>query len=287
MTKWIAAVVVVLSSSLFLPAPAQAQALLVQRCNNDLRPSNEAERRLDWARRCALLVNIRTPPPWQCSSTATNDYYENSGDWSGRNKYTGQSDGINAWHVSYLYISGATSEQMDPDGYCKWSRVSARKKARPLYPVYGSQADLASPSNLQLFPHPNLADCRLYLDKNGTQPATGYDFYVNGYCEAYSSMLTNATPLSMLSGTTGSMRYFTLNVPPGTTQVTFETSGGTGDVDLYVQYNSYPTLTSYACRPLRSGNTETCTIYNPTAGNWHVLLHGWADYSGVTLVGRY
>ncbi len=38
---------------------------------------------------------------------------------------------------------------------------------------------------------------------------------------------------------------------------------GTGDPDLYVQFGSAPTTTSYACRPYLSGASETCTVTVP------------------------
>jgi hypothetical protein len=38
---------------------------------------------------------------------------------------------------------------------------------------------------------------------------------------------------------------------------------GTGDPDLYVQFGSAPTTTSYACRPYLSGAAETCEVTVP------------------------
>jgi len=56
---------------------------------------------------------------------------------------------------------------------------------------------------------------------------------------------------------------------------------------MYVQIGSKPTLTTYQCRPYINGNSETCTITNPAAGTWWVMLNGYAAYSGVTLKGTY
>ncbi|MDY7232919.1 Hint domain-containing protein [Hyalangium rubrum] len=106
--------------------------------------------------------------------------------WSGQNCYTGQADAyeVNSSFVNKIYLSGITNQFTDGAGFKSWLRPATRKKPRPLYPTFGSQYDIYSPSNLQLFPHPTLADCRLYLDRNGTQPATAHSFYINGYCEA-------------------------------------------------------------------------------------------------------
>lgn len=51
---------------------------------------------------------------------------------------------------------------------------------------------------------------------------------------------------------------------------------GSGDVDLYVRFNSAPTSTRYACRPFLNGSSETCTLTVPAgATTAHVLLHGY------------
>ncbi len=90
-----------------------------------------------------------------------------------------------------------------------------------------------------------------------------------------------------LSGARSSKAYYTLVVPAGATGLTFETSGGTGDVDLYVRFGAQPTTSSYDCRPYRSGNNETCNISAAQEGTYHVMLHAYSAYSGVSLSGSY
>jgi vibriolysin len=99
--------------------------------------------------------------------------------------------------------------------------------------------------------------------------------------------LTNNVPVTNISGAAGSDKYFTLDVPAGNTTLTFTISGGSGDSDLYVKFGEDPTLTSYDCRPYLGGNTETCSITNIQTGTYHVMLHGFTIYSGVTLTGAY
>ena len=98
-------------------------------------------------------------------------------------------------------------------------------------------------------------------------------------------VLTSGTPVTGLGDATGGQKFFSLNVPTGQTSLTITISGGTGDADLYVQAGTKPTLTSYACRPYKSGNAETCTFTPPTAGTYWVMLNAYAAYSGVTLTG--
>jgi serine protease len=99
--------------------------------------------------------------------------------------------------------------------------------------------------------------------------------------------LTNGVAKTGLSGASGSQAFFTLEVPAGASNLSFVTSGGSGDADLYVRFGSQPTTSSYDCRPYRSGNNETCDISNVQAGTYHVMLRGYSAYSGVSLVGSY
>ena len=99
--------------------------------------------------------------------------------------------------------------------------------------------------------------------------------------------LTKGVAVTGLAATAGSSLYYTLSVPAGSTNLTFNMSGGTGDADLYVQFGSQPTDTAYVCRPYLSGNTETCTIAAPSAGTYHVRVKAYSSFSGVSLVGNY
>lgn len=99
--------------------------------------------------------------------------------------------------------------------------------------------------------------------------------------------LENGVPVSDLSDSTGGEDFWTLEVPEGASDLLFQTSGGTGDLDLYVKHGSAPTQSSYDCRSWNSDNDESCSFASPAAGTWHVLLYAYSSYSGVTLVGSY
>ncbi|HEU0030670.1 MAG TPA: M4 family metallopeptidase [Kofleriaceae bacterium] len=100
-------------------------------------------------------------------------------------------------------------------------------------------------------------------------------------------VLSNGVPVTGISGATGSEQFWSLQVPSGQTQLTFTISGGTGDADMYVQFGTKPTTTSYQCRPYLNGNSETCTFTPPQAGTYYVMLRGYTSYSGVSLTGTY
>jgi serine protease len=97
--------------------------------------------------------------------------------------------------------------------------------------------------------------------------------------------LTSGTAVTGISGTgaRGTTRLYKIIVPTGATSLTVTLSGGTGDVDLFVQQGTPPTNTDFDCSSENAGNTEVCTITNPTPGTWYILLYLWDPYSGVTL----
>jgi len=99
--------------------------------------------------------------------------------------------------------------------------------------------------------------------------------------------LSNGVAVTGLSGAAGSETFYKIDVPSGQDTLEIATSGGTGDVDLYVKRGSQPTATSYDYRPYKVGNSETVDVNNPTAGTWYVMLRGYAGYSGVTLKATY
>ncbi len=99
--------------------------------------------------------------------------------------------------------------------------------------------------------------------------------------------LTNGVPVSSLSGSSGSKKYYALEVPAGQPSVAFEISGGSGDADLYVRHGAVPSSSTYDCRPYKSGNAELCSFTNPQAGTWYVMVNAYSAYSGVTLKGSY
>lgn len=101
------------------------------------------------------------------------------------------------------------------------------------------------------------------------------------------SVLQNGVTKTGLSGAQGSETRFTLEVPANASNLSFVVSGGSGDTDLYVRFGAAPTTTTYDCRPFLNGNNETCTISNVQAGTYHVMLRGYAAFSGVSLVGSF
>jgi Zn-dependent metalloprotease len=98
--------------------------------------------------------------------------------------------------------------------------------------------------------------------------------------------------LSGLSGDTTSENFYRISVPSGATSLSISTSGGTGDVDLFLQKGA-PATCQESLAVLapcdfdqvsdNDGNAENITVTNPPAGDWYLDLEGYDQYSGVTL----
>ena len=102
-----------------------------------------------------------------------------------------------------------------------------------------------------------------------------------------SNALQNNVPKTNLGAAQGTYLDYTMVVPAGMTTLSFNTSGGTGDADMYVKFGSQPTDSVYDCRPYTNGNVETCTFANPAAGTYYVRLKAYSAFSGLSLVGAY
>ena len=99
--------------------------------------------------------------------------------------------------------------------------------------------------------------------------------------------LTNGVARTGISGAEKEQLFFTLDVPAGATNLQFNTTGGSGDADLYVKFASRPTLNSYDCNSTTSTSTESCSISNAQAGTYYVMVEAWNAISGVSLTGSY
>jgi subtilase family serine protease len=89
-------------------------------------------------------------------------------------------------------------------------------------------------------------------------------------------------------GPAGSSQQFTLVVPAGTATLTFRTSGGSGDVSLYVQRNSAASASSniaFSAHP--NTNTESVTMRAPAAGTYYVTVTSPSVFTGVSVEGLY
>lgn len=100
-----------------------------------------------------------------------------------------------------------------------------------------------------------------------------------------STQVTAGTPITGVGASAGTELLFTLDVSAaevGTTLI--QLSGGTGDVDLYVQHGSRPAERSeYQCQSGSPATEERCVFNAADPGTYHILLYAFSDFSGTTL----
>ncbi len=143
-------------------------------------------------------------------------------------------------------------------------------------------------------------DCRPYLNGNNetcTGSSTGGTYYVRvkaystfsgvtltgSYTEPGSGPAPIDSTVTDISVARNAWARYTLELDPGYTTMTISITGGTGDADLYVNYGSQSTTSSYDCRPYKNGNEETCTFSSPSTGTYYIGLKAYTTFSGVTL----
>ncbi|CAM2787026.1 M4 family metallopeptidase [Moritella viscosa] len=78
-------------------------------------------------------------------------------------------------------------------------------------------------------------------------------------------------------------KHFIQELNGGYASFTVTMSGGSGDVDLYVQHGAESSPERYDCRPYDLGNDERCTFDAPKAGTWYIDLYGYSTASDVEL----
>lgn len=98
--------------------------------------------------------------------------------------------------------------------------------------------------------------------------------------------MTSGVPVNNIGGVVGDMSIlYRIYVPAGTTNLTVQLSGGTGDLDLYVRDGAVPNYDDWDCRPWLGGNNETCTFPNPsTGGVYYIWIDVYDTGGGATLV---
>ena len=73
------------------------------------------------------------------------------------------------------------------------------------------------------------------------------------------------------------------------TQLEITLSGGTGDPDLYVSHGTRGSTTTqptdWDCASQGAASAESCVFNNPAPGTYHIMIQGFSDFSGVSLLG--
>ncbi|NAZ14889.1 hypothetical protein GT020_02265 [Glutamicibacter soli] len=86
-----------------------------------------------------------------------------------------------------------------------------------------------------------------------------------------------------LSGNSDGLNYFYIYVPEGTEELVINTSGGTGNADLFYSPWNWAGPDHHNYRSTESGNNESVTVPYPPAGYNYISLSTDGEYSGVSL----
>lgn len=100
-------------------------------------------------------------------------------------------------------------------------------------------------------------------------------------------VLGNGLALAGQSGKAGANTVYKLEVPAGALGLSLRTSGGQGDVTLYVKQGAPASAGSYDFKSAHSGNNESVVITRPAAGTWYLTVTGESAWSGVTVLGNF
>jgi serine protease len=101
------------------------------------------------------------------------------------------------------------------------------------------------------------------------------------------TLLGNGVARTGLSGARGSLATYRIDVPAGTGRLSVRTSGGSGDVTLYLKRGAPATPQDYHCRSAHPGTSESVVLDRPAAGSWYVTVAGKEAYRGVSQQGSY
>lgn len=101
---------------------------------------------------------------------------------------------------------------------------------------------------------------------------------VNGY-----PVLANGVATTGHSATTGSWKYFQIDVPAGKTSVSFTLDGANGDADLFARLGATPTATTCNYKSDGPSSVESCSVGSPVAGRYYVGVYAYSAYSSLSV----
>ena len=134
----------------------------------------------------------------------------------------------------------------------------------------------------------------------------GYDAYLNNIGTRYDADFANwlqtveskkdgddqngdnGIPLSngdsvSISSDGSTQPTFYVDLPANASDLAINTSGGTGDADLYVKFGSVATTNDWDFRPYQNGNNEQVDVASPSEGRWHIMVNPYAAFTDVNL----
>ncbi len=87
-----------------------------------------------------------------------------------------------------------------------------------------------------------------------------------------------------LSGAASSARYFAVAIPSGAARVVVTLEGASGDADIYLRHNVYPSTSRFDGRSDGPTSRERIEVRAPRSGTWYVMLRGYSAFRGARLL---
>lgn len=105
----------------------------------------------------------------------------------------------------------------------------------------------------------------------------------------FSAPINTVTPLNQTNqtGSGGAQTSYSFAVPSGAKNLVVQTSGGTGNVKMYVRAGSAATTAAYDCAATATGTAQSCSFPSPQVTTYHVLLVANTSYSGLSVTATY
>ena len=182
----------------------------------------------------------------------------------------------NNWRALTPYDQASVMHYPQCNGITSWAlALTANDKAGAalLYgaPV-GTPAAACAPACSGATPVCDSGTCKC----NATSCGAGYTCNASGACVAASPSSTTVENVNNVSvAASANKNYGPYSVAPGTVFDVKMT--GTGDADLYVNFGSAPTTSTYACRPYLTGSTESCSLTVPaSASSAYIMVRGYS-----------
>ena len=110
---------------------------------------------------------------------------------------------------------------------------------------------------------------------NPTLPTCSHPYYLGKNC-------------AITGWSSSNQSYAYIMLPNGAKNLKLWTSGDSGDVDMYLALDRYPTKISYDASSTTVGNNENIALPTPVAGHWYyIVLNAKQPFSGVSLNATY
>jgi microbial collagenase len=189
--------------------------------------------------------------------------------------FTSTADGLS------VHLSDVSTDTGSPLSFERWS--------------YGDNtiSTTDGPNPTHTFPAPGTYTIALTVDDaKGLSSTIAQNVTVTG---AATPPCPSANPQAMdrncsranQSETAGNYDYLWIYLPAGTTTLNVATSGGTGDVDLYYDPDTWATKQTHTAKSTGSGTDHNITVTNKTAGYRYISLYAATSFNGVSVSTRY